>query len=114
MCRLLPEILNLHICEKLYVHVQITNSSLNAKIYYDHGVLTIFFNDRGREQPEARQAKLDTKCERIHECRAWEQPEARQTRVNRQRERDNERRAMEQPEARQSGLERLCEHNCQQ
>ena len=36
----LPEILNLCIYKKLYVHVQIANSSLNAKIYHDHGVLT--------------------------------------------------------------------------
>ena len=60
-------------------------------MHYDHGVLTIFFNNRASEQPEARMARL-----------------------NRQRERDNERRAMEQPEARQSGVERLCERNHQQ
>ena len=50
----LPEMLILRIYEKLYVHVQIANSSLNAKIYYDHGVLTIFFNDRASDHPETR------------------------------------------------------------
>ena len=71
---------------------------------YDHGPLTIIFNDRTSEQPKARQARLDTECECIHKRRAREHPEAR---LNRQRECYNERRAVEQPGARQSRLERL-------
>ena len=38
----LPKISNLRIYEKLYVHVQTANSNLNAEVYFDHGVLTIF------------------------------------------------------------------------
>ena len=33
----------------------------------------MIFNDRASEQPEARQARLDTECERIHDPRAREQ-----------------------------------------
>ena len=92
------EILNLRIYKKSYMHVQIANSSLNAKIYYDHGVLTIFFNDRASKQPEARRPRLDTERSCIYELRAREQPEARQARPNRQCERDHKRKTMEQAE----------------
>ena len=94
--------------------IRARTNCLNAKIYCDHGVLTIFFNDRASEQLEARRTRLDTEHERINELRAREQPEARQARLNRQCERNNESRAMEQSEARQSGLERLHERNRQQ
>ena len=47
----LPEIFkSLHL-RKLYVHVQ----TANAKIYFDHGVLTIFFNDSGSDLLSARE-----------------------------------------------------------
>ena len=46
---------------------------------------------RAREQPEARQAMLDTERERIHERRARDQPEARQAKLDTERERSRPR-----------------------
>ena len=119
--------------------MQIANSNLNAKICYDRGVLTIFFNDSGSTVwerdcifskrkgllPDCSISMKDREWRRSQQTevrqrnllarrkrKAWEQPEARRARLDTEHERIHECRAREQPEARQARLNRQRERDC--